>query len=231
MHDFAMPQWAIDRVVARRGSQHPNADMDPGRTALVVVDLQNAFMLEGVAHSLCPQAVTIVPNVNRLAAAVRETGGRVVWIQTAEDPTWRTLYDKTVPERKKKRIEALTPGSRGYRLYDTLEPQEGDLFVEKVRYSAFLRESCGLASQLTARGIDNVLVVGTVTNVCCETTARDAMMLNFTTTMISDGNAAASDVEHAASLTAFYVTFGDVMTTDMAIDCLRAGVRQGQAAE
>ena len=50
MHDFTMPQWAIDRVIARRGSEHPNADMDPARTALVVIDLQNAFMLEGVGR-------------------------------------------------------------------------------------------------------------------------------------------------------------------------------------
>jgi ureidoacrylate peracid hydrolase len=231
MHDFTMPQWAIDRVVARRGSEHPNADMDPTRTALVVVDLQNAFMLEGVAHSLCPEAVNIVPNVNRLAAAVRETGGLVVWIQTAEDPTWTTLHAKSSPERRAKRFEALSRGSIGYQLYKTLEPRDGDLFVEKLRYSAFLRESSPLASQLTARGIDNVLIAGTVTSVCCETSARDAMMLNFTTSMISDANAASTDREHEASLAGFYVTFGDVMTTDTAIGCLRAGMKQQQAAE
>lgn len=231
MHDFTLPQWAIDRVIARRGSEHPNAEMESSRTALVVVDLQNAFMLEGVAHSLVPKAVDIVPNVNRLASAVRETGGLVVWIQTAEDPTWTVLHEKTVPSRRAKRFEALTRGSIGYQLYKTLEPREGDLFVEKLRYSAFLRESCPLASQLTARGIDNVLITGTVTSVCCESSARDAVMLNFATTMISDGNAAGTDREHEASLTNFYVTFGDVMTTDMAVDCLRAGMRPRQAAE
>ena len=231
MHDFTMPQWAVDRVVKRRGCEHPNADMDPARTALVVIDLQNAFMLEGVAHSLCPQAVTIVPNVNRLAAAVRETGGLVVWIQTGEDPTWVSLHSKAPPAARAKRVEALTRGSLGYQLHETLEPRDGDLFVEKLRFSAFLRESSPLASQLSARGIDTVLIAGTVTSVCCETSARDAMMLNFTTTMISDANAAATDREHEAALTGFYVTFGDVMTTDAAIACLRAGTRQQQAAE
>jgi ureidoacrylate peracid hydrolase len=56
-----------------------------------------------------------------------------------------------------------------------------------------------------------------VTNVCCESTARDAMMLNFRTTMVSDANAAMSDDAHAASLLGFYQTFGDVTTTDEAV--------------
>lgn len=231
MHPFTMPQWAIDRQLARKGVEHPNADMDPKRTALIVVDMQNAFMLEGVAHSPCKQAISIVPNVNRLAAAMREAGGLVVWIQTAEDPTWRTMYEHMNPQRTNKRREALAPGSKGYELYATLEPAEGDLFVEKLRYSAFLRESSGLANTLASRGVDSVLIAGTITNVCCESSARDAMMLNFTTTMISDANAAATDEEHAASLAGFYAIFGDVMTTDMAIDCLRRGAQTRLAAE
>ena len=66
-----------------------------------------------------------------------------------------------------------------------------------------------------------VLIVGTVTNVCCESSARDAMMLNFKTVMVSDGNSARSDAEHTATLAAFYAVFGDVMDTDMTIACLR----------
>jgi ureidoacrylate peracid hydrolase len=65
-----------------------------------------------------------------------------------------------------------------------------------------------------------LLITGTVTGVCCETTARDAMMLNFKTVMVTDGNAAMTDEQHAASLIGFYLTFGDIMSTDMLIDCL-----------
>ena len=86
MHKVDIPKWAVDRVIERRGSAHPYADLDPARTALIVVDLQNGFMVDGVAHALCPMAVEIVPNVNRLAAAVRRTGGRVVWIKNTHDP-------------------------------------------------------------------------------------------------------------------------------------------------
>ena len=69
--------------------------------------------------------------------------------------------------------------------------------------------------------IDTVLVAGTKTNVCCESTARDAMMLNFNTVMITDGNAANTDDDHNAALNNFYLTFGDIMSTDFAIECLK----------
>ena len=81
MHKLDIPKWAVDRVIECRGSAHPYADLDPAHTALVVVDLQNGFMVEGIAHALCPTAVEIVPNINRLASAVRRT-----------DNSWRSLF-------------------------------------------------------------------------------------------------------------------------------------------
>ena len=78
-----------------------------------------------------------------------------------------------------------------------------------------------LPNRLRARGLDTVLITGTVTNVCCESSARDANMTNFRTIMVSDGNAALTQELHDASLTAFYLTFGDVMDTDMIIASLR----------
>src|SRR3972149_3867005 len=83
MHKMSISQSVIDRVVARRGREHIFDDLNPAKTALIVVDMQNGFMLPEVAHSPCPMALEIVPNINRLAQAVRGTGGAVVWIQTA----------------------------------------------------------------------------------------------------------------------------------------------------
>ncbi len=68
MHTLSIPQSVVDRVIAKRGREHVYEDLDPAKTALVVVDMQNAFMLPGVAHALCPMAEKIVPNINRLAA-------------------------------------------------------------------------------------------------------------------------------------------------------------------
>jgi ureidoacrylate peracid hydrolase len=234
MHKVSIPQSIIDRVVARHGREHVHDDLVPARTALVVVDMQNAFMLPGVAHSPCLMAQEIVPNINRLAEAVRATGGTVVWIKTTyTDETlesWSVLYGMIGPKGTEKRARALTAGSKGHELWPELDVRPQDLTVEKNRYSAFIQGSSELAAILRERGLDTLLITGTVTNVCCESTARDAMMLNFKTVMVSDGNAAVTDRDHNASLCGFYLTFGDVMSTDFAIGCLERNVRKGLAA-
>ncbi len=218
MHKIAIPQAIVDQVIRSRGREHCFDDLDPRSTALLVVDMQNGFMMEGVAHSLCREAQEIVPNINRLAGALREAGGTVVWIQNAATAetleSWSVRVDMDGRERTVKRLESMTPGSIGYALWADLQTQPGDLFVQKTRFSAFIQGSSDLEAQLRARGIDTVIVTGTVTNICCESTARDAMMCNFRTIMVSDANAAMTDDMHNASLIAFYVRFGDIMPTD-----------------
>jgi ureidoacrylate peracid hydrolase len=235
MHQFSVPQSVIDRVVARRGREHVYENLDPAKTALVVVDMQNAFMLPGVAHALCPMAEQIVPSINRLAQAVRESGGTVVWIKTTfkQDAlkNWSTYFEMVTPQQGAKRIAALTAGGKGHELWAALDVLPPDLIVEKTRFSAFIQGSSALAEVLRDRGIDTVLITGTVTNVCCESTARDAMMLNFKTIMVTDGNAAVTDEDHSASLCAFYLTFGDIMSTDMLIARLTRDARRAVAAE
>ncbi|MET0472587.1 MAG: isochorismatase family cysteine hydrolase [Xanthobacteraceae bacterium] len=236
MHTLSIPQSVVDRVVARRGREHVHEVLDPARTALVVVDMQNAFMLPGVAHALCPMAEKIVPNINRLAQAVRMTGGTVIWIKTTfkDDAlkNWSTYFEMVKPEQGARRVAALTAGSKGHELWSALDVRADDLIVEKNRFSAFIQGSSNLAEVLRERGLDTVLITGTVTNVCCESTARDAMMLNFKTIMVTDGNAAVTDEDHNASLCAFYLTFGDVMPTDMLVTCLeRNAGRNLSAAE
>jgi ureidoacrylate peracid hydrolase len=229
MHVVDIPQWAVERVIERRGTAHPYADLDPARTALIVVDLQNGFMVEGVAHALCLNAVDIVPNVNRLASAVRRTGGRVVWIKNTDDASWVTMYAKMRPEKAVKRTESMREGSTGHQIYPTLQVDPSDMVVQKWRFSAFLPDSSDLAVRLRAAGCDTVIITGTMTNVCCESSARDAMMMNFHTIMVSDANATASDEEHNASLVNFYITFGDVMDTDFLIGCLERNAAPSKA--
>jgi ureidoacrylate peracid hydrolase len=80
MHKVEIPSWAVERALARRGRLHPFDDLDPARTALVVVDLQNGFMAPGQPAEVA-QAREIVPNVNCLARATRAAGGMVAWVQ------------------------------------------------------------------------------------------------------------------------------------------------------
>jgi ureidoacrylate peracid hydrolase len=228
-----IPDAIVERVIARRGAEHCFADLDPARAALVVIDLQHAFMTDGVGHAVCPAARDIVPAVNRLAAVVRESGGGVFWIQMTHDARcldeWSVAHEMSSPEMREKRIAALSEGTLGHQLWPDLDVRPEDEIVNKYRYSAFMPGTSELPGRLRARGFDTVLITGTVTNVCCESSARDANMTNFRTIMVSDGNAASTQEEHEASLTAFYNVFGDVMDTDMIIANLRR-VKSARAA-
>jgi len=228
-----IPDHVVQRVVARRGSVHCFSDLDPARTALVVVDLQRGFMDDAVGHAVVPAARDIVPAVNRLAAAVRQTGGGVFWIKNTHDAAclteWSVAQDMATPEMRERRAAAMSEGTAGHELWPTLDVQPDDETVLKYRFSAFLPGASDLPGRLRARGFDTVLITGTVTNVCCESSARDAMMTNFRVIMLSDGNAANTQAEHDASLTAFYNIFGDVMDTDMVIGLLR-GAATAKAA-
>jgi ureidoacrylate peracid hydrolase len=229
MHKIDIPQSVTDRVVARRGTAHPFADLDPARTALVVIDMQNGFMMPGVAHGLCDYAVTIVPAINKLADGLRKAGGKVFWIQNVHEEAtfddWSVMYDYLTPEKKAKRVESMTAGSLGHQLWADLVVEPEDERVAKTRYSAFIQGSSDLPAILKAQGYDTVLITGTVTNTCCESSARDAMMLNFKTVMVSDANAANNDQEHNASLIAFYLIFGDVMSTDELLACFEENAK------
>src|SRR5690348_15937051 len=109
-----IPDFIVQRVVARRGSEHCFADLEPARTALVVIDLQHAFMNESVGHAVVPAARDIVPAVNRLAAAVRRSGGGVFWVQMTHDNAcldeWSVAFEISTPAMREKRIAALSEG-------------------------------------------------------------------------------------------------------------------------
>jgi ureidoacrylate peracid hydrolase len=225
LNGATIPDDVVQRVIERRGSAHPFAGLDPARTALVVIDMQHAFMNDAVGHAVCPAARDIVPAINRLAGALREAGGAVFWIRMTHDDRcldeWSVAFEMATPAARAKRIAALTAGSLGHSLWPELDLKPEDEIVDKYRFSGFLPGTSELPDRLRARGFDTVLITGTVTNVCCESSARDAMMSNFRTIMVSDGNAAMSQHEHDAALTAFYHVFGDVMDTDMLVAALQ----------
>jgi nicotinamidase-related amidase len=180
--------------------------------------VQNGFMREDVAHAFCPMAVRVVPAVNRLAAALRQAGGMVYWIRNTFDARceteWSVMQEMATPEARARRAASMGEGTVGNALWPGLDVRPEDEVVRKYRYSAFIQGSSDLPRRLRARGLDTVLVTGTVTSVCCESSARDAMTLNFRTVMVSDGCAAMTDEEHAASLIAFHLQFGDVLTVE-----------------
>jgi ureidoacrylate peracid hydrolase len=166
---------------------------------------------------------------------VRDAGGKVYWIRNTHDAdclvSWSHYHQYLFrPERRAKRNQSMTEGALGHQLYAGLDVHTEDEVVLKKRFSALAQGSSDLESRLRSGGIDTVIVAGLLTNVCCDSTARDAMMLNFRAIMASDANAANSDEEHSASLLAFYRSFGDVMETTELIDCLGRGAGRVRAA-
>lgn len=212
-------QHIIDRVIARRGRLHLFDRIDPKSSALVVIDMQKTFCEPG-APAEVPASRSIIGSINRLAAALRAAGGKVVWcthanVGAADGSDWRNFFDHFVADDVRSRtIESLSPGGSGQDIWHELEVDESDIKLFKNRYSALIPGSSQLERVLRSRGIDTLLICGTKTNICCESTARDAMMMDFKVVMVSDGTAALSEDEHRASLENIIQQFGDVMTTD-----------------
>ena len=226
MHSYTVPTSIRERVIRLQGKLHAADTINAARTALVVIDMQNHYVAEGFPNE-APVAREIVPNINRMAAALRAAGGSVVWIQTT---SVGALY-KLTPEAAARRLKSLSEDSEGFKLFAKLEPQPDDLYVRKIMYSAMIPGSSALPEVLADVGIDMILIAGTKTNVCCETTGRDASMLGFRVVLLSDGTATVTDEEHAGALNNFQVSFGDVMTVDEAIGRLRpAGRAERRAA-
>ncbi len=219
MHEIALPDWMW--------SQPPSAVHDFGpleveRTALVVVDLQKGFMFPGYALEI-PQARAIVPTVNRLVAAVREAGGTVVFLRhTVSDepglrmPGWQ-LGSAELGARK---WAELGPDSEGNALHDELDVRDVDLVVRKYRPSAFVPGACTLHEQLRERGIDTLIVVGAATNVCCESTARDANMRDYKVYVVADATATFNDALHNAALLSMSTFFARIVFADDVIAML-----------
>ncbi len=229
MQKFELSDATRQRILARQGRLHAFESLDPRRTTLLVVDMQNYFMADGFL-GCCPQARDIVPNVNRLAASLRDAGGTVVWIQmeaSEESKTaWANFHETYRPESRERRFDTLSEGADGYALWPELEVKPEDEIFIKRRYSAFVAAKGSLVDLLKTHDTETVLICGVATNVCCESTGRNCMMEGFRTIMVSDGNASFSDAMHNASLEGFMVFFGDVQSTDEVVGMIgKAGAR------
>ena len=232
MHELSIPADLVARVTERAGRPHPFDVIEPAKTAFVVVDMQNYFMGPGFQGEV-PKARAIVPAVNRLAAAVRDLGGHVVWIKNATNDTregWSVFHDwLQTPQRRDRRYATMDTAHEGHALWAELDARPEDAQIVKKRFSAFLPGSSEIAPYLRGRGIDTVLIGGTATNVCCESSARDAMMMNFKVVMVHDVLATYTDEEHNATLRNFYSIFGDVLTLDEVIGSLKRGLDKAAA--
>ena len=235
MHEVQINPGLIEQLTRERGGRlHLFDEIDPARTAHVIVDLQNGFMEPGAPVEV-PTAREIVPNVNAISSAIRRAGGVNIFIQFTTPPdaleTWSSFYTRFKPESRKAHQEAFAPNAHYWQLWPDLDVHGSDLKVNKGRFAAFIPGTCDLHQILQERGIDTLIVTGTLTNCCCESTARDAMQFNYKVIFVSDGNAALSDAEHNATLNNMCALFADVLSTDEVVDALkRSETRKRTAA-
>ena len=205
-------------ILTRVGRAKPFVDaIDPRRTAHLVVDMQNGFMERGAPVEVS-EARDVVGEINRISAALREAGGLNVFLHytspDAGDLGWSHFAERLGPEAAAAHDAAFRRDSHNWRLWPALDVADGDLAIEKRRFSAFVTGSSDLHAILRERGIDTVIVTGTMTNCCCESTARDAMQLNYKVIFVPDATAASTDHEHAATLHTMGRIFADLIGSD-----------------
>lgn len=216
----------LDPAIAKRRPLD-FSDLDPRRTALIVIDMQ-VFFIDAPEGMHNPHAFDIIDNINRLSAAMRAAGGQVIFTRHAarDDPPYKRppWQDKNNPVLRA--LDArLRPGHPEFELHARIEAAPGDGFMTKYRPSAFHplttdNEAEALKPRLERAGIDTLIITGTVTNGCCESTARDAWQHNFKLLVPSDANAAITDAEHNATLLSMSGMFAHVLTTDEAVGIL-----------
>jgi ureidoacrylate peracid hydrolase len=224
MHSVTVRKEIVDRVLQRRGRYHLFDRLDPARTALIVIDMQNTFCAPGGPAEV-PEARGIVDPINRLTAELRVLGVPVIWVLHANSriggkSDWELFFNTIVADEVRQRtLESLSAERQS--VWTGLVTGPADQTLLKNRYSALIPGSSQLERTLRGMGIDTILVAGTKTNVCCESTARDAMMLDFKVVMVEDCGAALSDDEHRSALENMIQQFGDVMTADEVLARIR----------
>lgn len=216
MHHIDIRPEIIERVMKRRGRRHLFEDFHPEKTALVVIDMQNTFCDVG-APAEVPLSRGIVPNLNALSSELRALGVPVIWVLHANTQfkgrsDWELFYNNIVSGAVRERtMQSNAPENQA--VYAALDVDPDDMVIVKNRYSALIPGSSSLERVLRSMGIDTLMIAGTKTNVCCESTARDAMMMDFKVIMLSDCCAALSDEEHRSALENIVQQFGNVMSS------------------
>ena len=189
-HSWHIDEHEYARHESRRGRRHAFERIDSARTALVVVDMVPFFVAEN------PYCLGIVANINRLASSLRSAGGTVAWVLPGASAQRAVDAEFFGPDVADAYASTGGDGPLRDRLWSELQVRDDDVLAEKFARSAFFPGRSDLPAALDARGIDTVLVVGTVTNVCCESSVRDASTLGYRVVMVADANASPRDELH-----------------------------------
>jgi len=213
-----LPAELVAPALRRRGRLAVFDRLVPARSALLVIDMQRAWTdPAGPLH--IPGTAALIGRINRLAAALRAAGGWVVWVQHTSAPPgapehWGLYYENFLsPARRAASLAMFAAGAPLHALDPRLDIRPADARLPKFRFSAFMRNPADPEAMLRARGIDTLVIAGVATDLCCESTAREAMLRDFRVFMPHDAVDAASRAAHLAALGSVLQVFADVRPT------------------
>ena len=222
-----------------RAKNQSRIELEPRRTALIVVDMQRyftepSFPFTEVFNKLSPGAASgylkrvreiVIPSIQKLLACCRDLGSRVVFTavgtETSEGhdlPCWLRSFDELGLATIGSRIWPSTTDP-SWKIDPALAPRAGEAVLNK--FSAGTFATTGLEHSLRNQGVEAVVISGVSTDVCVSTTAREAADRGFKTVLVSDGCTTLSQRMHEASLETFNVAFGWVRTADEIVALLR----------
>lgn len=192
--------------------------IDASRTALLVIDMQNDFVLEGAPMEV-PAARDAIPGIQRLITAARELKVPVIYSQhTLLEDSQNSILEATY--NPKLFSVGMRKGTQGVQVIEDLKPQPEDTIIEKYRYDAF-HNTLMEPTLKNIRGlnqIDTVIITGTLTEVCCESTARGAYMRDYKVAFVSDATGGLSNEAQKATESVIGIFFGRVLTTNQVIE-------------
>ncbi|MCL2526471.1 MAG: cysteine hydrolase [Coriobacteriia bacterium] len=191
----------------------------PAKSALLVIDMQNDFVREGAIMEV-PDAKTQLEGIAGLIESCRTQDIPVIYTVHQTDPRYNPLEIASFPHLK---TAGMREGTDGIEVVSELTPRAGDYVLRKRRYSAFFQTDLEmiLRNMKVESPIDTLIICGTVTNICCESTARDAYFRDFKVVFGSDVCSALSEEAHVATL-ANMELFGRVMSAQQIIEKLKA---------
>lgn len=167
--------------------------VNPKKTAVLVIDMQNDFLKEE-SPMACAMGRAFLPKMADFLDRCRKMGMMVVYTEQVHRPDWSDMGYLSQLWPANDDMSRLLRGTEGAKTHSAIAPQDGDLVLEKHRYSAF--HNTPLNTNLTACGIDSVVVIGVTTDVCCFSTARDAFMYNYRVAFLSDLNGVSPFLDH-----------------------------------
>ncbi len=158
-------------------------ELDPGKTALIILDMTNDFLMSGAVCEMA-WARECIPGLKRLLAHCRSLAIPVLYTVYVHEQSTGHMEDFWLELKD----GAMKPGSAGLKIFAEISPKASDVIVEKHSYSAF--HGSRLEERLKAAGIDSVIIAGVATNYACYLTAREAQCRDFRVVFLSDATAA-----------------------------------------